>query len=213
MEKFSDLAKRLFEAPTPRKKFFDLLGFATYLQYYVLAYGILFFLSNVIKGKTQAAVHMVKESPLVHLTMDETFALITIAVSALSFFVGLDFYHLMLTQQFRLPKYQKFNVEFIDISDDMVVADIHWLRNYKMASIISTFFLVRAIGYLFTDSYRGIIYAGTGSEAFGFAIGTLALSSLFIISMFLDMGRILRPRNGLLFLAAVLVAEIMMRFG
>lgn len=208
-EKVVQLVKNLFEAPTPRTKLFDLLGFATYLQYYALVY-VVFCLFPCF-GNTGGFTHLVGRTPLSHMTSDETIAFITIAVSALSIF-GLSFYHFSLTMQFRSPKFQKYHVEEVDDGDGDKVANIHWLLNYKVASIIATFFLVRAIGYLITDSYCGIIFSGTGTEAFGFATGILAFSFLFVVSMFFDMGKFLRPRNGLLFLAAVLLAETIMRF-
>lgn len=103
-------------------------------------------------------------------------------------------------------------MEEVQIEGEFPEADIHWLRNYRVASIIATFFLVRSIGYFVTDSYRGIIFSGTGLEVRALASGVLAFSAVFVLSMFVDFGKVIRPRNGLLLLTIVLAAESVMRF-
>lgn len=206
---FLDLLKKLFEAPAPRKKFFDWLGFQTFIFYYGALYIMAFFFPYMGNGVNPGT--SLGKNPLAKLTLSDGFAYSSIAISIISLF-GLAFYHLGLTVQFRSPKYKKLHVEEVQIEGEFPEADIHWLRNYRVASIISMFFLVRSIGYFVTDSYRGIIFSGTGLEVRALASGVLAFSAVFVLSMFVDFGKVIRPRNGLLLLVFVLVAESVMRF-
>ena len=84
----------------------------------------------------------------------------------------------------------------------------YWLRNFKLALSIASFFFFYSLEIFFSGNYNGFFYTGYGLPAY--LIGTIYLISsiLFIANTFYPLSKKFRPKNGLSLLAFAAALEL-----
>lgn len=83
----------------------------------------------------------------------------------------------------------------------------YWLRNFKIALSIASFFFFFSMEIFFSGSYNGFFYNGTGLPAYIIALGYLVASTLYIINAFFPIIKRLRPKYGITLLAFAAILE------
>ena len=83
----------------------------------------------------------------------------------------------------------------------------YWLRNFKIALSIASFFFFFSMEIFFSGNYNGFFYNGTGLPAYIIALGYLVASTLYIINAFFPIIKRLRPKFGITLLAFAAILE------
>lgn len=83
----------------------------------------------------------------------------------------------------------------------------YWLRNFKIALSIASFFFFFSMEIFFSGNYNGFFYNGTGLPAYIIALGYLVASTLYIINAFFPIIKRLRPKYGITLLAFAAILE------
>lgn len=71
-----------------------------------------------------------------------------------------------------------------------------WLRNFKIALSIASFFFFFSLETFSRGEYNGLFYSGLGQPAYIIALGYLVASTLYIINAFFPLIKRLRPKYG-----------------
>ena len=82
-----------------------------------------------------------------------------------------------------------------------------WLRNFKIALSIASFFFFFSMEIFFSGNYNGFFYNGIGLPAYIIALGYLVASTLYIINAFFPIIKRLRPKYGITLLAFAAILE------
>ena len=83
----------------------------------------------------------------------------------------------------------------------------YWLRNFKIALSIASFFFFFSMEIFFSGNYNGFFYNGIGLPAYIIALGYLVVSTLYIINAFYPIIKKLRPKFGITLLAFAAILE------
>ena len=83
----------------------------------------------------------------------------------------------------------------------------YWLRNFKIALSIASFFFFFSMEIFFSGNYNGFFYNGIGLPAYIIALGYLVASTLYIINAFYPITKKLRPKFGITLLAFAAILE------
>ncbi|OWU99909.1 hypothetical protein B7994_09550 [Fibrobacter sp. UWR2] len=82
-----------------------------------------------------------------------------------------------------------------------------WLRNFKIALSIASFFFFFSLETFARGEYNGLFYSGLGQPAYIIALGYLVASTLYIINAFFPLIKRLRPKYGITLLAFAAILE------
>lgn len=83
----------------------------------------------------------------------------------------------------------------------------YWLKHFKIALSIASFFFFFSMEIFFSGNYNGLFYNGTGLPAYIIALGYLVASTLYIINAFFPIIKRLRPKYGITLLAFAAILE------
>jgi len=84
----------------------------------------------------------------------------------------------------------------------------YWLRNFKLALSIASFFFFYSLEIFFSGKYNGFFYTGYGLPAYIIATSNLFASTFYIINKFYPLSKKFRHDHGLSLLTFAITLEL-----